>query len=46
MYNATCPMSRPGLKGKLNGPILFFSSDAVSYVTGQFLIVDGGTALV
>ncbi len=42
MYNALCPASRPGAKGELNGPILFFSSDAASYTTGQFLLVDGG----
>lgn len=42
MYNALCPTSRPGAKGELNGPILFFSSDATSYTTGQFLLVDGG----
>ncbi|MGE4354343.1 MAG: SDR family NAD(P)-dependent oxidoreductase [Oscillospiraceae bacterium] len=42
MYNSLCPASRPGAKGELNGPLIFFSSDACSYVTGQFLIVDGG----
>jgi len=42
MYNSLCPASRPGAKGELNGPVLFFSSDACSYTTGQFLVVDGG----
>lgn len=45
-YNYMCPMSRPGKKGEVNGPILFFSSDASSYVTGQYVVVDGGTSLV
>lgn len=45
-YNAQCPMGRPGRRGEVAGPVLFFSSDASSYVTGQFLIIDGGTALV
>ena len=42
MYDSLCPASRPGAKGELNGPALFFSSDACSYVTGQFIAVDGG----
>ncbi|MFU0832089.1 MAG: 3-oxoacyl-[acyl-carrier-protein] reductase [Oscillospiraceae bacterium] len=46
MYNSLCPASRPGAKGELNGPILFFSSDASSYTTGQFLVVDGGFSIV
>lgn len=42
MYNTLCPASRPGAKGELNGPVLFFSSNACSYTTGQFIAVDGG----
>lgn len=42
MYNFTDPMSRPGRRGELNGTILYFSSDASSYVTGQHVVVDGG----
>lgn len=45
-YNAQCPMGRPGRIGELNGTILYFSSDASSYVTGQYVIVDGGISLV
>lgn len=45
MYDAVCPASRPGAKGELNGPVLFFSSEACSYVTGQFLLVDGGFSI-
>ena len=44
-YNTLCPASRPGGRGELNGPVLFFSSDACSYTTGQFILVDGGFSL-
>lgn len=46
MYNQRCPAGRPARKGELNGTILYFSSDASSYVNGQFVIVDGGTSSV
>ncbi|TDW16107.1 gluconate 5-dehydrogenase [Breznakia blatticola] len=46
MYNSLNPMNRPGKRGELNGTILYFSSDASSYVTGQFVIVDGGMNIV
>ena len=46
MYNFTDPMSRPGRRGELNGTILYFSSDASSYVTGQHVVVDGGASIV
>ncbi|HAB60340.1 MAG TPA: KR domain-containing protein [Lachnospiraceae bacterium] len=45
-YNAVNPAGRPGNKGELNGTVLYLSSDASSYVQGQFIIVDGGGALV
>ena len=45
-YNHSCPADRPAKKGELNGTILYFSSDASSYVTGQHVIVDGGISLV
>lgn len=45
-YNAANPAGRPGKKGELNGTVLFLSSDASSYVQGQFIVVDGGGALV
>ena len=45
-YNAQCPMGRPGRRGEGAGPVLFFSSDLSSYVTGQYTIIDGGTSLV
>ena len=46
LYNGLNPMSRPGKRGELNGTILYFSSDASSYVTGQRVIVDGGMSIV
>jgi len=45
-YSYMNPTGRPGNKGELNGPILFLSSDASSYVQGQFIIVDGGASIV
>lgn len=45
-YAANTPASRTGRDGELNGSILFFSSDASSYVTGQFIAVDGGLTIV
>lgn len=45
-YNTLNPAGRPGNRGELNGTILYLSSDASSYVQGQFIIVDGGVALV
>ncbi len=46
MYNAICPAGRPGKRGELNGTILYLSSDASSYVTGQHILIDGGTTIV
>ncbi len=37
-----CPMGRMGREGELDGAMLYFSSDASSYTTGQLLEVDGG----
>ena len=45
-YNTLNPAGRPGRKGELNGTVLYLSSDSSSYVQGQFIIVDGGGALV
>jgi len=45
-YNYSNPTGRPGNRGELNGTILYLSSDASSYVQGQFIIVDGGSSLV
>jgi gluconate 5-dehydrogenase len=45
-YSRVVPLDRPAKKGELNGSILFFSSDASSYVTGQTIFVDGGFSIV
>lgn len=36
------PLRRPGQPEELAGPAAFFCSDDSAYVTGQFLLVDGG----
>ena len=45
-YSYMNPTGRPGAKGELNGTILYLSSDASSYVQGQFILVDGGASIV
>ena len=37
-----CPMGRTGRSGELDGAVVYFASDASSYVTGQILSIDGG----
>lgn len=39
------PLRRPGVPQDLDGAIVFLASDASAYVTGQFLLVDGGLSL-
>ena len=46
MYNALTPAGRPAKRGELNGTLIYLSSDASSYVTGQYIVVDGGFTLV
>jgi len=43
---AQVPLARPGRDGELKGAALFLASAASSYVTGQTIVVDGGTTLV
>ena len=40
------PLGRIGRIGELNGIIIYLSSDASSYTTGQTIFVDGGTTSV
>jgi len=46
MYNMWCPMGRLGRPGELNGTVLYLSSEACDYVTGQYIVIDGGYTLV
>ncbi|MCR4761219.1 MAG: SDR family oxidoreductase [Oscillospiraceae bacterium] len=41
-YNRQVPAGRPGMRGEMNGVILFLAGDAASYITGQAIAVDGG----
>jgi gluconate 5-dehydrogenase len=46
MYGALTPMGRPGARGELNGTIIYLSSEASSYVSGQHIVIDGGFSIV
>ena len=41
-YSERIPMKRMADKSELVGAVVFLSSDASSYITGQNIIVDGG----
>ena len=36
------PLKRPGSPGDLHGAVVFLSSEASAYMTGQTLLIDGG----
>lgn len=42
IFKANCPMERSGREGELDTAILLFASRESSYLTGQYLAVDGG----
>ena len=44
-FNAEHPMRRIGLPSEIAGVAAFLASSAASYVTGQTLVVDGGTTI-
>lgn len=41
-----CPATRPGKLEELMGTIIYLSADASSYVTSQYILVDGGLSIV
>jgi gluconate 5-dehydrogenase len=43
---AGVPMGRVGREGELKGVAVFLASDASAYITGQTIVVDGGTTII
>ena len=43
---AAAPMGRIGREGELKGVAVFLAADASNYITGQTIVVDGGTTIV
>ena len=44
-YIKMTPAERGGARNELNGTVIYLSSDASSYVTGQVIYVDGGNTI-
>lgn len=40
------PLGRSGMEGEMKGVAVFLAADASNYMTGQTIIIDGGTTLV
>jgi gluconate 5-dehydrogenase len=43
---SSVPMRRVGQEGELKGVAVFLAADASNYITGQAIVVDGGTTIV
>jgi NAD(P)-dependent dehydrogenase (short-subunit alcohol dehydrogenase family) len=39
------PVKRPGLPNDLDGAVVFLASESSRYITGQTLLVEGGTSI-
>lgn len=46
LIEASVPMGRVGREGELKGVAVFLASEASSYITGQTIVVDGGSTIV
>lgn len=45
LMRTVVPMGRGGMDGELKGVAVFLAADASNYITGQTIVVDGGTVL-
>ena len=45
LMRTSVPMGRGGMDGELKGVAVFLAADASNYITGQTIVVDGGTVL-
>jgi gluconate 5-dehydrogenase len=46
LMRTSVPMGRGGMDGELKGVAVFLAADASNYITGQTIVVDGGTVLI